>query len=203
MGAKWFGASVKRKEDPDLLTGRGRYVDDIALAGMLQAVVLRSPHAHAAIRGIDKGAALALAGVHAVVTYADLPEPMQRQTVPLLVPSPAIKQVFMPYCLAKDEACFVGEPVAIVVADSRYLAEDAATLVGVDYEPLPAASDCAAALAAAAPLAHRQSPDNLAAFVPISLGDTDAAFAAAAHVFRGKNTGGPPVPQVRKNPGPC
>src|SRR5204862_8030106 len=139
MGAKWFGASVKRKEDPDLLTGRGRYVDDIALAGMLQAVVLRSPHAHAPLRGLAKRAALALAGVHAVVTYADLPEPMQRQTVPLLVPSPAIKQVFMPYCLAKDEACFVGEPVAIVVADSRYLAEDAATVVGVDYEPLPAA----------------------------------------------------------------
>jgi carbon-monoxide dehydrogenase large subunit len=194
MGAKWFGASVKRKEDPDLLTGRGRYVDDIALAGMLHAVVLRSPHAHAAIRAIDKRAALAVPGVHAVVTYADLPEPMRRQTVPLLVPSPAIKQVFMPYCLAKDEARFVGEPVAIVVADSRYLAEDAATLVGVDYEPLPAASDCAAALAAAAPLAHRQSPDNLAAFVPISVGKTDAAFAAAAHVFREKifqHRGGP------------
>ncbi len=129
MGAKWFGASVKRKEDPAFLTGRGRYVDDIELPGMLHAVVLRSPHAHAAIRGIDKRAALALPGVHAVVTHADLPESMQRQTVPLLVPSPAIKQALMPYCLAKDEVCFVGEPIAIVVADSRYLAEDAAALV--------------------------------------------------------------------------
>jgi carbon-monoxide dehydrogenase large subunit len=184
MGAKWFGASVKRKEDPDLLTGRGRYVDDIDLAGMLHAVVLRSPYAHAAIRGIDKSAALALPGVHAVFTYADLPEPMQRQTVPLLVPSPTIKQVFMPYCLARDEACFVGEPVAIVVADSRYLAEDAAALVAVDFEPLPAASDCAEALAGDALLAHRKSPDNLAAFVPISVGNTDAAFTQAAHVFR-------------------
>src|SRR6267143_6792942 len=126
MGAKWFGASVKRKEDPDLLTGRGRYVDDIRLAGMLHAVVLRSPYAHAMIRGIDKSAALAFPGVQAVFTYADLPEPMRRQTVPLLVPSPTIKQGFMPYCLAKDEACFVGEPIAIVIADSRYLAEDAA-----------------------------------------------------------------------------
>jgi CO/xanthine dehydrogenase Mo-binding subunit len=108
----WFGASIKRKEDADLLMGRGRYVDDIALPGM-----------------------------HAVVTFADLPSSMQRQTVPLLVPSPAIKQPYMPCCLAKDEACLVGEPVAMVVADSRYLAEDAAVLVAVDFEPLPAVSD--------------------------------------------------------------
>ena len=73
MGAKWFGASVQRKEDPALLTGRGRFVDDIKLPGMLHVMVLRSPHPHAAIRGIDKTRALALPGVHAVVTYADLP----------------------------------------------------------------------------------------------------------------------------------
>ena len=194
MGAKWFGASVKRKEDPAFLTGRGRYVDDIALAGMLHAVVLRSPHGHAVICGIDKRAALALPGVHAVFTHTDLPEPMQHQTVPLLVPSQAIKQPIMPYCIARDEVCFVGEPVAIVVADSRYLAEDAAGLVEVDYEPLPAVSDCAAALAAGAPLAHRGSPNNLAAFIPINVGNTDAAFAQAAHVFREKifqHRGGP------------
>ena len=160
----WFGASVQRKEDPALLTGRGRFVDDIALPGMLHAVVLRSPHGHAGIRGIDKSAALAMPGVHAVFTYADLPESMQRQTVPLLVPSPTIKQVFMPYCLAKDEVCFVGEPVAIVVADSRYLAEDAAAQVEVDYEVLPAVSDPAKGLAPGAPLAHRglaQQPRRL------------------------------------------
>jgi carbon-monoxide dehydrogenase large subunit len=194
MGAKWFGASVKRKEDPDFLTGRGRYVDDIELAGMLHAVVLRSRYAHAAIRGIDKRAALALPGVHAVFTYADLPATMQHQTVPLLVPSPAIKQVYMPHCLAREEACFVGDPLAIVVADSRYLAEDAAALVEIDFEPLPAAADCVAALASGAPLAHRGSPNNLAAFIPISVGNTDAAFAQAAHVFREKifqHRGGP------------
>src|SRR5215471_2760938 len=77
MGAKWFGASVKRKEDPALLTGRGRYVDDINLPGMLEVAVLRSPHPHAAIRGIDTTRALALAGVHSVITYADLPESMR------------------------------------------------------------------------------------------------------------------------------
>ena len=87
MGAKWFGASVKRKEDPAFLTGKGRYVDDIHLPGMLDVVVLRSPHPHAMIRAIDTSRALALPGVHAVITYADLPEPMRRQTVPLLVPN--------------------------------------------------------------------------------------------------------------------
>jgi carbon-monoxide dehydrogenase large subunit len=180
----WFGTSIKRKEDPDLLTGRGRYVDDIKLPGMLHAVVLRSPHAHAGIRGIDKRPALALPGVHAVFTFADLPASMQRQTVPLLVPSPAIKQACMPYCLAKNEACFVGEPVAIVVADSRYLAEDAAALVAIDFEPLPAVSDCVAALAAGAPPAHRGAPSNLAAVIPVNVGNAEAAFAQAPHVFR-------------------
>jgi aerobic carbon-monoxide dehydrogenase large subunit len=190
----WFGASIKRKEDADLLTGRGRYVDDIALPGLLHAAVLRSPHAHAAIRGIDTSAALALPGVRAVVTFADLPPSMQRQTVPLLVPSAAIKQPYMPYCLAKDEVCFVGEPVAIVVADSRYLAEDAAALVAVDFEPLPVASDCVAALAAGAPLAHRDAVSNLAAVIPVNVGNAEAAFAQAPHVFREKlfqHRGGP------------
>lgn len=180
----WFGASVKRKEDAAFLTGGGRYVDDIVLPGMLHAAVLRSPYAHAVIRGIDKRAALALPGVHAVLTHADLPEAMRSKTVPLLVPSPTIKQALMPYCLAKDETCFVGEPVAIVVADSRYIAEDAAALVGVDFEPLPAVSDCAKGLAPGAPLAHRNSPNNLAAFIPVNVGNADAAFAQAAHVFR-------------------
>ncbi len=180
----WFGTSVKRKEDPAFLTGRGRYIDDIALAGMLHAAVLRSPHGHAAIGGIDKRAALGLPGVHAVFTHADLPESMRRQTVPLLVPSPTIKQALMPYCLAKDEVCFVGEPIAIVVADNRYIAEDAAALVEIDFEPLPAVSDCAKGLKAGAPLAHRNSPNNLGAFIPINVGNTDTAFAQAAHVFR-------------------
>src|SRR5262249_12557949 len=125
----WFGASVKRKEDPAFLTGQGRYVDDIALPGMLHAAVLRSPHAHAAFRGLHKRAGLRVPGVHVVLTHADLPEAMRQKTVPLLVPSPVIKQVLMPYGLAKDEVCFVGEPIAMVVADSRYLAEDAAALV--------------------------------------------------------------------------
>src|ERR1700753_962473 len=160
MGAKWFGASVKRKEDSALLTGKGRYVDDIHLPEMLEVAVLRSPHPHAGIRGIDKTRALALPGVHAVVTYADLPESMRRQTVPLLVPNPAIKQVYMPYCLAKDEVCFVGEPIA------------------------PAMADCAAALEKGAALSHRDASPalgNLGAHIRLNVGDVDAAFAGAAH----------------------
>ena len=197
MGAKWFGARVLRKEDPALLTGKGRYVDDIKLPGMLHAAVLRSPHPHAGIRGIDKTRALALPGVHAVVTYADLPESMRKQKVPLLVPNPAIKQLFMPHCLACDEVCFVGDPIAIVVADNRYLAEDAAALVDIDFELLDAASDCAVALEKGAPASHRDidpALGNLGALIPLSVGNSDAAFAAAAHVFREKifqHRGGP------------
>src|SRR5262249_37906590 len=99
-------------------------------------------------------------------------------------PSPTIKQALMPYCLAKDEVCFVGEPIAIVVADSRYVAEDAAALVEIEFESLPAVSDCARGLKPGAPLAHRGSPNNLAAFIPINVGNADAAFAQPTHIFR-------------------
>jgi carbon-monoxide dehydrogenase large subunit len=184
MGAKWFGASVKRKEDPALLRGCGSFVDDVHLPGMLHAAVVRCPHAHARIRAIDARAALALPGVQAVLTYHDLPQSMERQTIPLLVPTPAITQAFMQHCLARDEACFVGEPLALVVAESRYTAEDAAALVEVDYEPLPAVSDCLAALAPDSPMAHLASRSNVAAQVPLAVGDVDASFARAAHVFR-------------------
>ena len=111
-----FGASVKRKEDPAFLRGEGQYIDDIHLPEMLHAAFVRSPYAHARIGKIDKTAALALPGVHAVLTYADLPEPARVNTLPLLVPHPAIKQVYLPYALAKDEVCYAGEPVACVVA---------------------------------------------------------------------------------------
>ena len=189
-----FGASAARKEDPPLLRGEGRYVDDIQLPGMLHAAFVRSPYAHARVGRIDKRAALALPGVHAVLEYADLPESVRRQTLPLLVPHPAIRQPFMPYALAKDEACYAGEPVACVIADSRYIAEDAAQLVEVDYEPLAAVNDCRAALEADAPLAHAAGESNLAARFPVRAGDADRAFAGAKHVFRERiyqHRGGP------------
>ena len=194
MGAKWFGASVKRKEDPAFLRGRGRYIDDIKLPGMLHAAFVRSPHAHARIGRIDKGAALAVPGVHAVLAYSDLPDVVRRQMLPLLVPHPSIGQPFLPYALARDEACYAGEPVACVVAESRYVAEDAAQLVEVEYEPLPAVNDCRAALEQGAPLAHIGGDSNVAARFPVSVGDADRAFHGAAHVFRetiSQHRGGP------------
>src|SRR5215510_3514384 len=180
---KWFGAPVKRTEDPALLTGRGHYVDDIRLAGTLHACFVRSAHAHAKIRGIDATAARALKGVHLILTFTDLPEPAQKPLT-LLVPNAAITQLFTPQVLVKDEACYVGEPIAMVVADTRHLAEDAANLIEVDYEPLPAISDCLAAIEPSAPRAHDGTPSNLAARIPFSHGDNDAAFANAAHVFK-------------------
>ena len=146
---------MRRLEDPDLLTGRGRFVDDITLPDMLEAAFVRSPHAHAAIRGIDATVARAAPGVHAVFTLADFKPHLTTTRLAVALPSPAIKQVMDRPVLADDEVVHVGEPVAIVIAESRYLAEDAAALVDVDYEPLPVAADCRDALAAGAPRAHR------------------------------------------------
>ncbi len=186
MASTWFGASVKRKEDPAFLKGKGQYVDDIHLPGMLHAAFVRSPYAHARVGNIDKAAALEVPGVHAIIAYADLPESVRRQTLPLLVPHPAIRQPRMPYALAKDETCYAGEPVACVIADNRYIAEDAAQLVAVDYVPLPAVNDCRAALEPGAPLAHAGADSNVAARFPVKVGDADRAFSGAAHVFREK-----------------
>jgi carbon-monoxide dehydrogenase large subunit len=184
MASSWFGASVLRKEDPALLTGRGCFVDDIHLPHMLHAVFVRSQHAHARIIRIDTGAARAVDGVHLVLTNADLPEAMRKLPIPVMMPNPIIKQPYMPLVLARDEVCFVGEPVAVVVAESRYIAEDAAALVTVEYEPLAAAIDCRAAVDPGAPRVHSDSPSNIAAMLPVTHGAVDAAFAGAPHVFR-------------------
>ncbi len=142
MPTKWVGAPVKRKEDPAFLRGRGRYVDDIHLPGMLEAAFVRSAFAHARIGRIDTSAALRMPGVHAVLTHADLPAFMQAP-LEMIQPNPAIEQLFMPHMLAKDEVCFAGEAIAVVIADNRYLAEDAAAAVEVEYEALPVSvADC-------------------------------------------------------------
>jgi carbon-monoxide dehydrogenase large subunit len=181
-GAKWFGANVKRKEDPTLLRGAGRYVDDIHLTGQLEAAFVRSPHPHARILGINASAAIAAPGVHAVLTYADLPEGM-REPMEMLQPNPSITETLMPYILARDEVFYTGEAVAIVVADDRYLAEDAAALVDVEYEPLPAVSDCMKAIEPGAPLVRAQGKSNVPARMVLQAGDTDAAFRSAANVY--------------------
>ena len=183
MSGNVFGAGVKRLEDPALLRGRARFVDDITLPGMLEAAFLRSPHGHAAIGAIDVRGALAHPGVHAVYTLADLKPHLTTERLVVGLPSPSYKQTRDRPVLAADEVVHVGEPVAIVVADDRYIAEDAASLIDVDYDILPAISDCRAALAAGAAPAHRGASHNLIAEFDMEYGDVDAAFAGAAHVF--------------------
>jgi carbon-monoxide dehydrogenase large subunit len=184
MSARVFGHSVRRCEDADLLLGKGRFIDDIRFPGMLEAAFVRSPHAHAAIERIDKEAALAVPGVHAIFTLADLLPYLQAERLVVGLPSKSYKQDRNRPALAYDEVVHVGEPVAIVIADNRYIAEDAAALVEVDYDPLSAVADCRAALDPDAPRVHRNAPHNLLAEFGMTYGDVDRAFAAAPHVYR-------------------
>ena len=183
MGAKHFGARVKRLEDPALLAGRGRFVDDVKLPGLLHACFVRAPHAHAMVRGIDSSGAMAMSGVHAVLAADELPEPMRRTPIPMLTPNPAIAVARTQTVLARDEVHYVGQPIAVVIADSRYIAEDAAAAVVVDYDMLAAVGDCRAAIKDGAPRAHSDLASNVIARFPLAYGDVDAAFASAAHVF--------------------
>jgi len=183
MGAKHFGARVARLEDPALLTGRGRFVDDVKLPDALHAAFVRSPHPHARIRAIDAAAARAMPGVHAVLTADDLPARLAKSQIPMLVPNPSIKTPRTQLALAREEVCYVGETIAVVIAQSRYLAEDAAAEVAIEFELLPAVSDCCDAAKPGAARVHSDLANNIAAVVPMSYGDVDAAFANAAHVF--------------------
>jgi carbon-monoxide dehydrogenase large subunit len=173
------GTRVNRVEDARLLTGRGTYVDDISLPGMLHAYFVRSPHARAAIRGIDASAALALAGVQAVFTAADLNPGVKEQWHTSIGPqSPETPRP----PLAEGEVRFVGDPVALVVAASRALAQDAADLVEVDYEPLPAVVDYTEAEHAAV-LVHEEHGSNVIGEINgLPASALEAVFAAAAHV---------------------
>jgi aerobic carbon-monoxide dehydrogenase large subunit len=176
---KYIGHSVKRIEDHPLLTGAGRFVADLRLPDTLEAAFVRSPHAHAAIRGIDTSAALRCPGVHAVLTLADLIPLLAQERLPLQFRTAQLPPDITPLVLAKDEVAFVGEAVAVVVAQTRYLAEDAAALVAVDYEPLPAASDCRQALEPGAPRAHRGRAGNVLVEFRQAYGDVEDAFARA------------------------
>ena len=181
--ASVFGQSIARLEDPPLLRGKGRFVDDIALPGMVHVAFVRSSFAHARILSIDTEAARALPGVLAIWTAADILPHVTENKLRVALPSPAFRQELDRPILAEDEVVHVGEPVAIIIAVDRYVAEDAASMVLVDYDPLPAVADCVAALEPGAPTAHSASPHNLCAQFDFNYGDVDAAFAGAAHVF--------------------
>src|SRR5258706_12697301 len=140
-GVAIIGARMKRVEDGPLLRGRGRFVDDIRIPGLLHAAFLRSPHAHARLTRIDTAKARALSGVRAVFVYADLRPLLTSDRIPLALPSGAIRFDVDPTVLANDELTYVGEPIALVIATSRAIAEDAVRLTQIDAELLPAVLD--------------------------------------------------------------
>jgi carbon-monoxide dehydrogenase large subunit len=180
---RYFGSPVKRLEDPKLITGRARYVDDINTPDTLHAAFVRSPHAHARIRGIDKSTAETIVGVHGVFALADFGPEIAARRMPLTFPSPLFKRSLTQYPLATDEVCYVGEVIVVVVAESRHVAEDAAALVRVDYEPLPAVIDCEQALAGDTAV-HSGTAGNLVATLVGKFGDAASAFASAPHIFK-------------------
>ncbi len=182
MATRWFGASIPRNEDPRLLRGKGSYVDDIDLPEQLQAAVLRSTHARARILNIDASAARELPGVHLVLTASDLGEVLEPS--PLLVPHDALTQPRTQLPLALDEVRYVGEAVAFVVADDRYIAEDALDLIEVEFEPLPVVHNMEVAVTQDALLVHEDVPANIAAHLIQTVGDPDTVFTDAPHVFK-------------------
>lgn len=180
MSDKLVGQPLVRKEDPRLLRGDGRYVDDLG-RGALAAAFVRSPVAHARIADIDVTDALDVEGLVAVYTHEDLPGRVA-EPLPLLIPHPDLSHPRTPYCLAKDEVNHVGEAVVMVVATDRYLAEDAAERIVVTYEDLPPVVGIDQARAAQR-LVHDEVPGNIAARSVQTNGKGDAheAIAAAPH----------------------
>ncbi len=170
-----FGSGIKRREDPRLLTGTARYTDDMQLPGMLHAAIVRSPHGHARIRGIDTSRAKTAPGVVAVYTSADTAGVLNAIPCCWLLPNAGLS--IGPYAaLAADVVRYVGEAVAVVVAETVYQAYDAMDLVAVDYEPLPAVVDPQKAAQDGAPCLHDCAAGNVAFHWKVAGGDIDAAF---------------------------
>ena len=186
MATRYFGKRITRNEDPYLLTGQALFTDDVHLPGMVHVAFLRSDYAHARIRSIDVSAALERPGVIGVYTAEDLGD--YWQPGPLLVSPPPIEGIVFnartQVPLAKGKVRHVGEPVVMVVAESRYIAEDALDDIFVDYEPLPAVVDIEKALEPDAPLVHEDVGSNVAAHVVQRKGDYEAAKAKADVVIK-------------------
>jgi len=180
MTTQMFGAPIKRREDPRLVTGNGRYLDDLG-QGALEAAFVRSPHAHARIVDIDVADAVDVDGVIAIYTHEDLPGKVG-EPLPLLIPHPTLTHPRTGYALAKDEVNHVGEPVVMVIARDRYLAEDACQRIRVTYDTLPVVVGVDTARAAEA-LVHEDAPGNIAAHMVQEVGDVEAAMAGAPHTL--------------------
>jgi carbon-monoxide dehydrogenase large subunit len=178
MAQTYIGAAIRRKEDRRFLTGTGQFVDDVQLPHMLHAAMVRSPHAHARLLHIDASAARRMPGVVAVLTYQDIATTVEPRPIPLRARSyPGIER-FLQYPLAHRKVRYVGEPVAVVLAETRYLAEDALDGVAVAYDPLSAIVDVWQSLAGEV-LLFEEHGTNLAYEFASALGDVDAAFRQA------------------------
>jgi carbon-monoxide dehydrogenase large subunit len=186
MSTRYFGERIKRNEDPRLLTGQGLYVDDVDLPNMLQVAFLRSPYAHARINHIDVSQAKQHQGVVAIYTADDLGD--YWKPGPLLVSPPPVDGIIFnektQVPLAKDKVKFAGEPVVMVLAESRYVAEDALADIQIDYEPLEAVVDIERALDTGSPIIHDEIGSNIAANLVQRKGDYDAAKKNAALVLK-------------------
>jgi aerobic carbon-monoxide dehydrogenase large subunit len=191
------GKRIRRREDPRLITGTATYLDDIKMPGMTHAMIVRSPHAAARIKGIDAKAARALEGVLAVFTGADV---KHLGPVPCAASLPGLR-VPHHHLLAQDRVYFSGHPVAVVVALDRYVARDAADLIEVDYEPLAAVSDPEKAIAEGAPAVHPEWPDNVAFRFHQDGGDVEAAFREAEVVVKQRITSQRLVPMALETRG--
>ena len=181
--ARVFGSGIKRREDPRLLTGTARYTADISLPGQLYAAILRSPHGHARIQKMDTAPAKTAPGVVAVFTGADTEGVLGTIPCAWLVPNSDLKTAPYPP-LAKGTVRYVGDAVAVVVAESAQQAADAVELIQVDYDPLPVTVDPEQAVKPGAPQLHAEAPNNIAFHWTVAGGDVDAAFSKAEVVVR-------------------
>ena len=178
---KIFGEPIARLEDPRLVSGRGRFLDDLGDATTLAAAFVRSPHAHARIVDVDVSEALDVPGLVAIYTYEDL-DGRAAEPLPVLIPHPALRAPRTGYPLANGVVKHVGEPVAMVVARDRYAAEDAGERIRVSYEPLPPVVGLDNAFRAAHAV-HEDVPDNVAAHLVQEVGDARAAIGNAPHTI--------------------
>ena len=181
MTTKLFGEPVRRREDARLIIGKGRYLDDIGTTATLGAAFVRSPHAHARILDIDVEAALDVDGLVAIYTYEDLSGPMA-EPLPILIPHPQLHAPRTGYPLANGIVNHVGEPIVMVVATDRYIAEDVCDRIVVTYEELPVVVGVDAAREAAH-WVHEDIPDNVGAIHHQETGDVEAALAASPHTL--------------------
>jgi CO/xanthine dehydrogenase Mo-binding subunit len=186
MTTRYFGERIKRNEDPRLLTGQGLYVDDVDLPDMLHVAFVRSPYAHAKINSIDISQALQREGVVAIYTANDLGD--YWKPGPLLVSPPPVENIVFnektQVPLAKDKVKFAGEPIVMVLAESRYIAEDALADIQIDYEPLAAVVDLERALTSDSAIIHDELGTNVAAHVVQKKGEYASAKKEAALVIK-------------------